>query len=386
MKIAWIAAVFALASAGDVLDQLDATLTTEGESDEKASEAAACWCQKFKGILSSRENEASASLSRLKSESKVRESQNALLRMKIAEQKAEVGQQQDDLDAGKAWASNDREAAKEALANSKESLEAINEAMDRLPKDQESVHSVLRGIKQRTEQSIEDGEADLGAGSGLLGSKSKMLRLSKGMLARKQEELSSGVAASKQVSAQIELFTSLSEADDRLKNTLNGLCSKLSAAVDERVLKRQQVQVAVSRASARAATVRLALVKTHTSSASTKSIASSPESLSLKAVADTDEDLQELTASSTEIEEKLGQALSAAVNTAASVELSEVDTSVKAAFADLGAAAKVTAEKLPALFDAVRSAAASSRKADSELISELRRQGGSSKSDLDDWS
>lgn len=379
----WVALGAGLAKAGDVLKGLDEALTKDEEADQKATKAAKCWCNKFQDTLDSRNSETSSTLTHLEGEHKVRESQNDLIRMQLKDHQKEVADLELQLASGRNMAAKETKEEKETLETHQETLKSIRSAIDSLPKDGSSdsvAHTALRGVEQSTKQQVEVVQAQIEDTSSteLVEGKADMLKIEQKMHKQKLKQLASGLAAWRKLTDQISVFSDQAALDAPLNQKLKSLCSELKAAATRRIGARQLTQVATSRAVgaefARATAEDasgVSLVRKHRrhSGASTD-----PNALYLEAVTESHKALQELSKQSQEVEQGMESMLSGVASNVKSADSSDVPADVKEAAEKLDGEAKATLAKIPRLFDAVRSAAAASEKADKQLVDELKEQ------------
>lgn len=379
----WIALGAGLAKAGDVLKGLDEALTKDEEADQKATKATECWCNKFQDTLDSRKSETSSTLTHLEGEHKVRESQNDLIRMQLKDHQKEVADLESQLASGRNMAAKETKEEKETLETHQETLKSIRSAIDSLPQDGSSdsvAHTALRGVEQSTKQQVEVAQAQIEDTSSteLVEGKADMLEIAQKMHKQKLKQLASGLAALRKLTDQISVFSDQAALDAPLNQKLKSLCSELKAAAHRRIEARQLTQVATSRAIgaefARATAEDasgVSLVRKHRrhSGASTD-----PNALYLEAVTESHKALQELSKQSQEVEQGMESMLSDVASNVNSADSSDVPADVKEAAKKLDGEAKATLAKIPELFDAVRSAAAASEKADKLLVDELKEQ------------
>lgn len=378
----WVALGAGLAKAGDVLKGLDEALTKDEEADQKATKAAKCWCDKFQETMDSRNSETSSTLTHLEGEQKVRQSQNELIRMQLKDHQKEVADLDKQLVSSRNMAEKETKEEKETLETHQETLKTIRSAIDSLPKDGSSdsvAHTALRGVEASTKQQVEEAQAQIEDTSSteLVEGKADMLKIAKKMHKQKLKQLASGLATSKKLTDQISVFKDQAALDAPLNQKLKSLCSELKAAAQRRIGARQLTQVATSRAIgaefARATAEDasgVSLVRKHRHTGAS----TDPSALYLEAVTESHKALQELNKQSRDVEQGLESMLSGVSTNLNSADSSDVPADVKEAAKKLNGEAKTTLAKIPKLFDAVRSAAAASEKADKKLVDELKEQ------------
>lgn len=378
----WVALGAGLAKAGDVLKGLDEALTKDEEADQKATKAAKCWCDKFQETMDSRNSETSSTLTHLEGEQKVRQSQNELIRMQLKDHQKEVADLDKQLVSSRNMEAKETKEEKETLETHQETLKTIRSAIDSLPKDGSSdsvAHTALRGVEASTKQQVEEAQAQIEDTSSteLVKGKADMLKIAKKMHKQKLKQLASGLATSKKLTDQISVFKDQAALDAPLNQKLKSLCSELKAAAQRRIGARQLTQVATSRAIgaefARATAEDasgVSLVRKHRHTGAS----TDPNALYLEAVTESHKALQELNKQSRDVEQGLESMLSGVSTNLNSADSGDVPADVKEAAKKLNGEAKTTLAKIPKLFDAVRSAAAASEKADKKLVDELKEQ------------